>query len=178
MIRELRSEDRDSIIELVRATKHFSEPEVAIARELIDICVEQPDQQDYHAYVAEASAATSAHSGAQSGRNEANVTENRIAGFLLLGPTPATEGTYDMYWIAVHPDFQGRGIAQELDEYATEFVRKRNGYWLIAETSGQPGYERTRGFYTKQGYQSIARIPDYYKPGDDLIVFGKRLDQR
>ena len=155
MIRALHSEDRDEIIDLVRATGNFSEAEAAIAKELIDICIEKPDQPDYFTYVDEA--------------------EGRIAGFLLLGPTPATVGTYDMYWIAVHPDFQGRGIAQALDAHAVKFVRERGGYLLIAETSGQPSYERTRAFYAKQKYERVAQIADYYKPGDDLIIFGKRV---
>ncbi|HWF43699.1 MAG TPA: GNAT family N-acetyltransferase [Candidatus Kapabacteria bacterium] len=155
MIRELRSDDREQVIELVRATKNFSETEIAIARELIDICVEQPDQKDYFAYVTE--------------------VDSNIAGFLLLGPTPATAGTYDMYWIAVRPEFQGRGVAKELDTYAEQFVRQRNGYWLIAETSSQLNYERTRAFYIKQRYVLLAQIPDYYKPGDDLMIFGKRI---
>jgi ribosomal protein S18 acetylase RimI-like enzyme len=80
-----------------------------------------------------------------------------------------------MYWIASHPEFYGRGIAQELDKYAKAFVKERAGYWLIAETSSQPSYERTRAFYQKQKYDQLARIPDYYKPGDDLIIFGKRV---
>lgn len=155
MIREFRTEDKQPTLELLRQTKNFSDAEIAIAEELIDIILEKPDQQDYFAYVAEST--------------------GRVAGFLLLGPTPATTGTYDMYWIAAHPEFQGRGIAQSLDEKAISFVRERNGYLLIAETSSQPSYERTRGFYEKQGYQKLAQIPDYYKPGDDLIVFGKRV---
>jgi ribosomal protein S18 acetylase RimI-like enzyme len=168
MIREVRSEDKRSVLGLVRATKNFSEAEIAIAEELIDICVEQPNQKDYFAYVAISPLPLHFVKG--------GVTEvSSIGGFLLLGPTPATAGTYDMYWIAVHPDFQGLGLAQALDEFAVEFVRERNGYLIIAETSSQPSYERTRGFYTKQGYQVMARIVDYYKPGDDLMVFGKRV---
>ncbi len=105
--------------------------------------------------------------------------DDRIAGFLLLGPTPATVGTFDMYWIAAHPEFQGRGIAQELDCFAENFVRERGGYLLIAETSSQPSYARTRAFYTKARlFDELARIADYYKPGDDLIIFGKRVCKR
>lgn len=155
MIRELARDDRGDVIALLRATNNFSDAEIAIAEELIDICTEKADQNDYYAFVA-------------------NV-EDRVAGFLLLGPTPATTGTYDMYWIASHPDFQGRGIAQVLDDYAVQFVKERGGYLLIAETSSQPSYERTRAFYIKQRYQTLATISDYYKPGDDLIIFGKRM---
>ena len=178
MIRTLRSEDRESIIALVKATKNFNDEEVAIAKELIDICIEQPEQKDYYAYVAvvddleEDEALGDNHPLTPSLKRRGN---KEIAGFLLLGPTPATTGTYDMYWIAVHPDFQGRGIAQALDTYAEDFVRERGGYWLLAETSGQAGYSRTRAFYEKQGYSILARIPEYYKPSDDLIIYGKRL---
>ena len=155
MIRELARDDREEVISLLRATKNFSEPEIAIAEELIDICIEKPEQEDYYAFVANVNGAT--------------------AGFLLLGPTPATTGTYDMYWIAAHPEFQGRGIAQKLDDFAVRFVQAHGGYQLIAETSSQPGYARTRAFYLKQQYEALATVADYYQPGDDLIIFGKRV---
>lgn len=158
MIRELHSEDRDAIVELVRATGNFNEDEVAIARELVDACINDPLQKDYFTFTYE------------------DDESKRVAGFLIVGPTPATTGTYDMYWIASHPDFYGKGIAQLLDKKAMEFVRERGGYLLIAETSSQPSYERTRAFYQKQGYAKLSEIKDYYKPGDDLIVFGKRVD--
>jgi ribosomal protein S18 acetylase RimI-like enzyme len=155
MIRELARDDREEVIALLRATKNFSEAEIAIAEELIDISIEKTEQKDYYAFVAE--------------------EKNSVAGFLLLGPTPATAGTYDMYWIAAHPEFQGAGIAQELDDFAVRFVKEHGGYLLIAETSSQPSYERTRAFYAKQRYETLARITDYYKRGDDLIIFGKRM---
>ncbi|MFI5201918.1 MAG: GNAT family N-acetyltransferase [Candidatus Kapaibacterium sp.] len=166
MIRELARDDRDEVISLLRATKNFSEPEIAIAEELIDICIEKPEQEDYYAFVSEEPRLFS-----RGGAGEGSC----IAGFLLLGPTPATVGTYDMYWIAAHPDFQGRGIAQEMDDFAVRFVKDRGGYLLIAETSSQSSYERTRAFYLKQHYETLATITDYYKPGDDLIIFGKHI---
>jgi ribosomal protein S18 acetylase RimI-like enzyme len=159
MIRTFEANDRNAIIDLVSATGNFSASEIDIARELIDICIEKPEQGDYFTFVFEDEVTT------------------RVAGFLIVGPTPATTGTYDMYWIAAHPDFYGKGIAQQLDQFAENFVRGRNGYLLIAETSSQPSYDRTRAFYVKQGYEVFSRIADYYKPGDDLVVFGKRVDQ-
>jgi len=155
MIRSIQTSDRPHLIELLEATGNFTAAEVAIAAELIDIVLHKPDQQDYYAFAEE--------------------HENRIAGLLILGPVPASTGSWNMYWIAVHPEFQGTGIAQSLDRSAESFVRSRAAYWIIAETSGQPSYERTRAFYRKQGYQVLAQIPDYYKPSDDLVIFGKRL---
>jgi len=157
MIRTYQAKDRNGVIEIVSATGNFNASEIEIATELIDICIEKPEQRDYYSFVFE------------------DEDTKRIAGFLIVGPTPATTGTYDMYWIASHPDFYGKGIAQQLDRFAEKFVREHNGYLLIAETSGQQSYDRTRAFYVKQGYQLLSQIADYYKPGDDLIVFGKRV---
>jgi ribosomal protein S18 acetylase RimI-like enzyme len=157
MIRTYQAKDRQAIEELVSATGNFNASEIDIALELIDICIEKLEQRDYNCFVFE------------------DEKTKRVAGFLIVGPTPATTGTYDMYWIASHPDFYGKGIAQQLDHYAEDFVRSRDGYLLIAETSSQPSYDRTRAFYVKQGYLVLSQIADYYKPGDDLIVFGKRV---
>jgi ribosomal protein S18 acetylase RimI-like enzyme len=159
LIRRIEATDRERLLEVVQATKNFSQEELAIAEELVEIVLTQPDQKDYYGFVCEAA------------------SNGVVAGFLLVGPTPATAGTYDMYWIVVDPAFQGQGVAQALDMQAERFVRERNGYWLIAETSSQPSYERSRAFYNKQGYSVLARIPDYYKPDDDLIIFGKRVGE-
>ena len=169
LIRRIEATDRERLLEVVQATKNFSREELAIAEELVEIVLTQPDQKDYYGFVCEVSSKGASINGA-SGAGE-------VAGFLLVGPTPATAGTYDMYWIVVDPAYQGQGVAQALDAQAERFVIERNGYWLIAETSSQPSYERSRAFYNKQGYSVLARIPDYYKPDDDLIIFGKRVGE-
>src|SRR4051812_2662483 len=114
MIRPYQAKDRNAVIEIVSATGNFNASEIAIATELIDICIEKPEQQDYCTFIYE------------------DKSTERIAGFLIVGPTPATSGTYDMYWIASHPDFYGKGIASELDRFAEDFVRTHHGYLLIA----------------------------------------------
>jgi ribosomal protein S18 acetylase RimI-like enzyme len=159
VIRRLVREDRDAVLELLEATGSFSGAELAIAAELIDTTLEDPAGDDYHAFVAENTVPG----------------EPGVSGMLIIGPTPATVGTWDLYWIAAHPRCQGSGVAQVLDAFAGEYVRDRGGYLLVAETSGQASYARARAFYVKQRYEELARIPDYYKPADDLVVFGRRL---
>lgn len=155
MIRAFVAPDRLPVLELLQATDNFTAIEIDIAMELIDTIIEQSAQQYYHAYV--------------------DAVGPDVTGFVLLGPVPATTGTWDMYWIAVHPHHHGSGVATALDCFAEEFVQSRGGYWILAETSSQTSYERTRAFYRKRNYQVIARIPDYYRCHDDLIIFGKRL---
>jgi RimJ/RimL family protein N-acetyltransferase len=43
------------------------------------------------------------------------------------------------------------------------------------ETSGLPEFEATRRFYERNGYVREARIRDFYRKGEDKIVFWKRV---
>jgi ribosomal protein S18 acetylase RimI-like enzyme len=92
-----------------------------------------------------------------------------------VGPTPATEGTFDLYWVAVEPSVQGKGIGRALDDHACDLIRGMSGRLIIAETSSLPRYGKTREFYVRRGYRELARIAHYYRPGDDLVVYGKYL---
>jgi ribosomal protein S18 acetylase RimI-like enzyme len=46
---------------------------------------------------------------------------------------------------------------------------------LLIETSSQPRYEPTRGFYERHGYREVARVPEFYAVGDDRVIFAKRI---
>jgi len=158
MIRSLKKQDRKAVLDLLRATGNFSVADLAIAEELIDIVLSNPSQNDYYAFVAVPESA-----------------DDSPNGLLVLGPTPGTQGTWHLYWIAVHPSRQGTGSAQALSAHAEAFVSGRGGYWLLVETSSQVNYQRARAYYRKQGYVQVAQIADYYKLSDDMIIYGKRL---
>ncbi len=155
-IRALSRQDREPIGSILRETGVFTEEEISIALELIDIYLDDQQQKDYVLFTA-------------TGEGDA------VVGYVCVGPTPLTHGTYDLYWIAVKPMVQGGGVGRLLMEHAERFVAAQGGRLLIAETSSQPSYEPTRKFYLKNRYLEVSRIRDYYKPGDDLVVFGKYL---
>jgi ribosomal protein S18 acetylase RimI-like enzyme len=98
-----------------------------------------------------------------------------ILGFACYGQRPLTEGTYDLYWIAVDGNQRGRGIGKILLNTVEERLRARGARLLIAETEGKPAFDPTRRFYLSAGYTLEARIRDFYKPGEDLVMFTKRL---
>ena len=154
-IRPLARGDREPLRELLRATGVFTDEEVLIALELIDAVLNKPDQRDYIIRTCE--------------------EDGSVLGYYCVGPTPATAATYDLYWIAVRPECHGRGIGTALQEHAEELIRSRGGRLIVAETSSQPRYEPTRMFYRSRGYDEVARIRDYYREGDDLVVYGKYL---
>jgi len=62
------------------------------------------------------------------------------------------------------PDVSGRTI-----------LKKQGVRVLLVETSGTDDFVRTRSFYEQIGYETEARIRDYYDAGDDKIVFRKAL---
>jgi hypothetical protein len=46
---------------------------------------------------------------------------------------------------------------------------------IVVETAGRPDYAATRAFYEARGYRATATIPEFYGPGDDQVVFVKRV---
>jgi GNAT superfamily N-acetyltransferase len=155
MVRPMKPEDREIVLDIIRATQMFTPPEISVARELVDVYLDQPEQSDYFLAVAE------------DGSGD-------IVGYLAYGPTPLTEGTYDLYWMAVAPDRQGLGFGKELMSWLEKKVSEEGGRLILIETSSQPKYEPTRRFYAGLGYHEISRIPDFYRPGDDRITYVKQ----
>jgi ribosomal protein S18 acetylase RimI-like enzyme len=150
----MKPEDRETVLAIVKATDMFTPAELFFAREQVDIYLGQPQPQDYFLVVVE------------------NRT-GQVVGYMSYGPTPLTEGTYDLYWMAVAPEEQGRGYGKELVRWLEKTVRDEGGRMILVETSSQPKYEDTRRFYLGLNYKKVSRIPDFYKPGDDRITYAK-----
>ncbi len=98
-----------------------------------------------------------------------------VVGYTCFGRAPFTEGTYDLYWIAVDPAHHGTGAARRLMAAAEAEIAGRGGRIVLVETASKPSYARTRAFYESIGYVEAARIRDYYGVGDDRITYEKRL---
>ena len=93
-------------------------------------------------------------------------------------PERMTEGTYNLYLIAVHKDCQGKRIGSRMMAYIENLLRSKGARILIVETSGLPGFRQTREFYERLGYSREAVIRDFYEDGDDKVVFWKKLGCR
>ncbi|GAB4467596.1 MAG: hypothetical protein Kow0070_30900 [Anaerolineales bacterium] len=99
----------------------------------------------------------------------------QVLGYAIYGYRDLTDGVYDLYWIAVDPNARRKGVGRKLLTACEEAVRAAGGRMLIAETSGTTEYQPTREFYVRTGFVNEATITDFYKPGDDLKIFVKRL---
>ncbi len=158
-IRKFERADIAGLTEIVRATKVFRDEEVDVAVELMEIAAEDKDQEEYvlYSYVDET---------------------GTLQGYYCVGPTPLTQATFDLYWIAVHPSVQRKKIGNELLQHCEELVQKMGGKILVVETSSQQKYEPTRKFYLRQHYMEEASIKDYYAAGDDLVIYTKHFKEQ
>ena len=100
---------------------------------------------------------------------------DKVIGAAYVAPELLTDGTWNLYFIGVLPDMQGRGLGAMLLQAVEERLRQCSARVLIIETSGLDNFELTRRFYRKHGYAEEARIREFYRAGDDKIVFWKKL---
>ncbi|HRX86515.1 MAG TPA: GNAT family N-acetyltransferase [Phycisphaerae bacterium] len=98
-----------------------------------------------------------------------------VVGYACYGQIPCTLGSYDLYWIAVDPATQGRGLGRLLVDAAEQHVRGLGGRRMFIDTSSRPDYAATRSFYERCGYACEATLRDYYAPGDGKAIFAKDL---
>lgn len=155
MIRYLIEEDREKIRKILVETDNFTGDEINIALELIDIYIKDKEQKDYEIFVDE--------------------KEGKVLGYICIGPRPLTEGTYDLYWIAVNPEIQSKGIGSSLINFMEEHLKRKNGRLILIETSGKESYEKERRFYEKNSYKELVNIKDFYKVNDSLVIYGKYI---
>jgi ribosomal protein S18 acetylase RimI-like enzyme len=153
-IRSLGAADRAPLEAVLRSGDTFRDDEIEVALELIDDALADP-KSDYWIRVA--------------------VLEGEIAGYLCFGPTPMTRCSYDLYWLATGARFRGRGVARTLALAMEDELRARGGGAIRVETSDSEGYGAARHLYDRLGYPLAARLPDFYAPGDDLLIYFKRV---
>lgn len=153
-VASLEPRHRSRVETIVRTTGVFSDAEVDVALELFDDAVPGPST-DYE-FV-----------GAFLGDDP--------VGYACFGSTPGTDRTFDLYWIAVHPDAQRTGAGAALMNEVERRLDERRARMLVIETSSRDDYAPTRRFYQKRGYLEAARLRDFYDRGDDRVVLTRRF---
>jgi len=150
-----RPADLPALRKLVEATKVFYPEERTIALELLQERLRIGKKSGYEFIFAELG--------------------GELVGYCAWGAVPLTQRSYDLYWIAVAPRCEGLGIGRRLLALAEGAVEGRGGGGLYIETSSRAVYRRTRRFYRSASYRRVARLKDFYAPGDDKVVFCKTI---
>lgn len=160
-----RPADEAAVRDIVASTGFFHDFEIDVAVELIHERLTKGLASEYHFLFADDD-------------------RGLPLGYSCFGPIACTQGSFDLYWIAVHQSAQGRGlgaalmaqtealIAHGVPDAAGSLIRGRAIY---AETAGKDLYAPTRRFYERSGYTAEARLRDFYAPGDDKVIYSKHL---
>lgn len=152
-VHPLHPDHRSQVEQIVRATGVFNEGEVAVALEVFDA----GPAEGYELVGA--------------------FDDGRLVGYAAYGASPSTDRTFDLYWIAVHPDAQRTGAGSALMGDVERRLASRPARILVIETSSRDAYAPTRRFYQKRGYEEAARLRDFYARGDDRVVLSKRMSE-
>lgn len=127
----------------------------------------------------------------------AAVLDGRVVGW--IGGLPEYGGNvWELHPLAVHPEFQGRGIGRTLVSAFEDEVRARGGLTIMLGTDDEDDSTSLSGkdlfadpfaeiqairnfknhpysFYEKMGYRIIGVLPDANGPGRPDIMMGKSL---
>lgn len=161
--------DREQLEGILRRTGLFRPEEVDVALELFD---ETCPAAGLPAVIAgEARSADGAY-------RMLGAFRDALVGYACWGPTPGTDRTWDLYWIAVDPSAQGAGIGAMLMREVESRIAREAARMLIVETSSRDDYEPTRRFYERLGYDEAARLGSYYAPDDDRVIYVKTFSQQ
>lgn len=147
--------DLELVRRLVAATGMFNRQEIAVAEELLRERLAKGPASGYEFVIAQ--------------------QQQALAGYACYGHVAGTQASYDLYWIAVAPPLQRRGIGRRLLHEVERRVAAAGGQRLYADTSGRPQYDATRSFYQRNGFVVDAVLRDFYAPGDDKVILAKRL---
>ena len=152
---ELHPGDPKRIRNLIHATGVFTDAEIRVAEELAQERLSRGDSCDYYFVMAE--------------------QDGRLIGYTCYGPIACTISSYDIYWIAVHPELQGCGLGSRLMSETERLTREGGGTRIYVETSQRSQYDGTRAFYKRAGYRLEAVVPDFYAPWDGKAILCKVL---
>jgi len=150
-----RPDEFDAIMEMTKRAAVFNEKEVHTVTELLEGYAEGPEISGYNFL--------SCHE------------DSRIIGYACWGPRELSGNGYDLYWICADPAVHSRGVGRALMQAVEEEIRRRNGVWLVIETSDTDHYAPARRLYERCGYSLAMYLPDFYKDGDGLCTYTKRV---
>jgi ribosomal protein S18 acetylase RimI-like enzyme len=153
-IRPAAAHDRPPLFSLVAGIANFNAEEIELAQEVIGDGLASA-KSGYHILVA------------------IDSSDDHLTGFICYGPIPISDKRWDLYWIGVEPGRARSGVGSLL--LADMEARLGPGQRVYVDTSSTPGYTSARSFYERHGYQVAAVFPDFYRQGDDKIVYVKDL---
>jgi ribosomal protein S18 acetylase RimI-like enzyme len=148
---EPKAEDIENIREIVTSTGFFHDHEIPVAVELVEERLKKGLDSGYFFIFSE--------------------LEGKTIAYSCFGEIPCTKGSYDLYWIATHNDFRGKGIGKKLMAETMKAIKELGGRSVYIETSSKTLYEPTRKFYENYGCSTEAILKDFYDTNDHKYIY-------
>jgi len=95
----------------------------------------------------------------------------RGVGFMILSPN--NDGSLEVDWLDVHPDFQRTGIGILLVKKAAKISKAKKMNALSVHTSDTN--QKMLNFSAKNGFQVFERIKDFYGRGKNALRLKKEI---
>ncbi|MBI9080102.1 MAG: GNAT family N-acetyltransferase [Pseudodesulfovibrio sp.] len=153
-------EDVDSLLEMAGTSGLFNSEEMIAAEDLAWGCAYQGSDASCHFLQA---------------RINTPKTEEPI-GFLCFAEIPHWPHNYELFGIAVTPDYQRLGIGSALMAEMERMVTTRSGKRIFLETGDSRLFETPRLFYEANNYTMEQRFFKQFIPKDDAIVYCRTIE--
>jgi len=152
---QIQPSDVEAIAGIVESSGFFSDEEIEIAIELAEDKLDNRENCSYQFLFVE--------------------DDERVVGYACYGLIPATDASYDIYWIVVSQDLRGYGLGKQLMAETERLIYEYGGRRVYAETSSREQYKPTHKFYESCGYHQAAFLENFYYEGDSKIIYVKVL---
>ena len=151
--RQIKPSDLEAIARIIESSGFFSAAEIDLACELAKEKISDGNSSSYQFLFGE--------------------DEDLVWGYTCFGLIPATEGSYDLYWIAVDNHLRAGGMGKQLLKKSEDIICNQGGKHIYVETSSRHQYQTTHRFYESCGYMQEAFLKDFYAEGDSKVIYSK-----
>jgi ribosomal protein S18 acetylase RimI-like enzyme len=147
--------DIENVRDIIISTGFFQNHEIDVAVELVEERLQKGIESGYFFIFVE--------------------IDGRTVAYACYGTIPCTIGSWDLYWIATHNNFRGKGIGKKLLAEVEKHIKELGGRTVYIETSLKPQYEPTQYFYDSAGYAREAVLKDFYDVNDHKVIYSRVL---
>jgi len=85
------------------------------------------------------------------------------------------QGIYWTSYLFVHPAYYRRGIGSYLANAIEQRLKSLGARKIYLDVGNARDQPEAIGFHTKHGYVKEGELKDFFRAGEDKLIFGKRL---
>jgi len=100
----------------------------------------------------------------------------RTIGFVCYGPIANWAGNFELYGIAVSPEYQRLGIGSALVAEMVRRIGTGKSHRVFLETGADRAYEGARAFYEANGFDREERFHKHFIPLEGGVVYRLNID--